>query len=63
MFTSTAHTQYVDVDKLFHANPPSLTSRVSSEADNEISDFKIFRGPRHDEFDWALTKVGKISLK
>lgn len=32
-------------------------SQVPSDNSNGISDLKIFRGPRHDEFDWALTKV------
>lgn len=66
----------VDVDKLFHANPPSLsqngtanvrrpqsnqnTDRTNDEI-SEVSDGDwLFRGPRHDEFDWSLTKVSKI---
>lgn len=62
----------VDVDKLFHANPPSLSpnSPVQRPQSNQNTDngaiggnfdgnenFRIFRGPRHDEFDWGLTKV------
>lgn len=35
-------------------------AQVPSENENEVSDLKIFRGPRHDEFDWALTKVSDI---
>lgn len=66
----------VDVEKLFHANPPSLSpnSPVSpqwtqpnpNDQNGEPSDtnqsFQVFRGPRHDEFDWSLTKVSKIYL-
>lgn len=64
----------VDVDKLFHANAPSLAPNKSpnaqrplqaqaqnnpaSELDDEL---KPYRGSRHDEFDWALTKVLKLS--
>lgn len=64
----------VDVDKLFHANPPSLSPNRPANAQRPQSiqnadpsssaisgifdeDFKPFRGSRHDEFDWALTKV------
>lgn len=61
----------VDVDKLFHANPPSLSPNRPANAQRPLSsqntdpsiigifdeDFKPFRGSRHDEFDWALTKV------
>lgn len=63
----------VDVDKLFHANPPSLTpnrpantqkiQQSNNEPANNVitelfdDDFSPFRGSRHDEFDWALIKV------
>lgn len=61
----------VDVNKLFHANPPSLSPnravnvqrpQTTQNADSSIigifdEEFKPFRGSRHDEFDWALTKV------
>lgn len=69
----------VDVDKLFHANPPSFApnrsppnaqrpQQVQSNPQNidatnpvitELFDdeLKPYRGSRHDEFDWALTKV------
>lgn len=61
----------VDVDKLFHANPPSLSpnaQRPQSNSNDQFIDetseanenFQVFRGPRHDEFDWSLTKVSKI---
>lgn len=69
----------VDVDKLFHANPPSLSQSRPMNAQKPVSnqnadpsitgifdeDFKPFRGSRHDEFDWALTKVFifKLSFK
>lgn len=73
---SSAQSQ-IEVDKLFHANPPSLSSnrpvnaqspQSNQNADrpnDDISevfdgDFKLFRGPRHDEFDWSLTKVSII---
>lgn len=57
----------VDVDKLFHANPPPLAPNrpvntprplpaISELFDDEL---KPYRGSRHDEFDWALTKVFK----
>lgn len=59
----------VDVDRLFHSNPPSLSpSRPvndqrpqTNQNNDEISgssdeNIKLFRGPRHDEFDWSLTK-------
>lgn len=66
----------VDVDKLFHANPPSLSPNRPINAQKPLSnqnadpsivgifdeDFKPFRGSRHDEFDWALTKVYIIKL-
>lgn len=38
----------------------TVHTQVPSENENEVSDLKIFRGPRHDEFDWALTKVSDI---
>lgn len=62
----------VDVDKLFHANPPSLSSNGPANAQwpqsnsndqhndgmsENVDNFQVFRGPRHDEFDWSLTKV------
>lgn len=60
----------VDVDKLFHANPPSLVPNKAPNVqrppqaqaqNNPVSEFddelKPYRGSRHDEFDWALTKV------
>lgn len=53
--TSTAQSQ-ADIEKLFNANP----TKAPSEGSNEISNLKIFSGPRHDEFDWALTKVSTI---
>lgn len=75
MIFSSAQSQ-VDVDKLFHANPPSLSPNrpmnaqrpQSNQNTDEISevfdgDFKLFRGPRHDEFDWSLTKVSNIYEK
>lgn len=59
----------VDVDKLFHANPPVLSSSkpanaqkplqtdsANSVADFSEDEFNPYRGSRHDEFDWALTK-------
>ncbi|XP_055302785.1 serine protease inhibitor 27A-like [Sitodiplosis mosellana] len=63
----------VDVDKLFHANPPSLSPNrppnvqrplqaqaQSIDSTNPIfesdDELKPYRGSRHDEFDWALTK-------
>lgn len=69
----------VDVDKLFHANPPSLAPNrapnaqrpqlaqaQSIDSTNPVSDFedelKPYRGSRHDEFDWALTKVFQKNL-
>lgn len=65
----------VDVDKLFHANPPSLAPNKPSNVqrplqaqaqaqNNPVSEFddelKPYRGSRHDEFDWALTKVSEL---
>lgn len=66
----------VDVDKLFHANPPSLAPNRSPNAQRPLQvqsqgidasnpvitelfddELKPYRGSRHDEFDWALTKV------
>lgn len=69
---SSAQSQ-VDVDKLFHANPPSLspnrpvnvqrplanqnTDRINDDMSETFEgEFKVFRGSRHDEFDWSLTK-------
>lgn len=61
----------VDVDRLFHANSPSLSPASaqrpqSNQNTDEISEFpdgdiKLSRGPRHDEFDWSLTKVSSKS--
>lgn len=77
MIFSSAQSQ-VDVDKLFHANPPSLSpnrpvsaqrpqSNSNDQPTDEISEanesFQVFRGPRHDEFDWSLTKVRKIYIQ
>lgn len=74
---SSAQSQ-VDVDKLFHANPPSLSpnrpvnaqipqSNSNDQFNDETSEnnenFQVFRGPRHDEFDWSLTKVSKFYEK
>lgn len=66
----------VDVDKLFHANPPSLSPSKPSNAnkppqsDNfangaiaEDDEFNPYRGSRHDEFDFALTKVFLFAFK
>lgn len=61
----------VDVDKLFHANPPVLSpikqanaqkQQQTDPANSVVADFSEdefnpYRGSRHDEFDWALTKV------
>lgn len=62
----------VDVDRLYHANPPELSpNRQQAPAHNQkpihepsnnaitdlFDDFNPYRGSRHDEFDWALTKV------
>lgn len=64
----------VNVDRLFHANPPtlvagqpSITSAQKPSAQQEAmmgalgdifdDDFIPYRGSRHDEFDFALTKV------
>lgn len=68
----------VDVDKLFHANPPSLAPNRPPNAQRPVQahtqtqsidstnpaitelfedELKPYRGSRHDEFDWALTKV------
>lgn len=64
----------VDVEKLFHANPPSLSPKRPANAEASLSqqsndpanailsevfddDLKPYRGSRHDEFDYALTKV------
>lgn len=60
--TISAAQSEVDVWALFHATPPTITGQtpVSSAVSNEIPDFTPFRGPRHDEFDWALTKVSNI---
>lgn len=68
----------VDVDKLFHANPPSLSQNGPKDAQKPASanfepanavlsdifddDLKPYRGSRHDEFDWALTKVLKTKI-
>lgn len=59
---------YVDVDKLFHVNPsstlsPNRAANVPTEAFDETLNFQVFRGPRHDEFDWALTKVSNNPFK
>lgn len=79
MIFSAAQSQ-VDVDKLFHANPPSLApnrppngqrptqTQPQSQSIDSINpvaselfedELKPYRGSRHDEFDWALTKVFK----
>lgn len=67
----------IDVEKLFHANPPSLSpngpinaqkpvQHYSNDPSNSViidtfdDDFNPYRGSRHDEFDWALTKVCEI---
>lgn len=67
----------MDVDKLFHANPPSLspnrpanvqrpyanqnTDRINDDMSETFEgEFKVFRGSRHDEFDWSLTKVNNF---
>lgn len=72
----------VDVDRLFHANPPTLSQPAGAPAaaaavapgaqkpngaqqdpmsqylgDVFDDDFIPYRGSRHDEFDFALTKV------
>lgn len=68
----------VDIDKLFHANPPSLAPNRPQNAQRPVQaqsqtqsidstnpvitelfedELKPYRGSRHDEFDWALTKV------
>lgn len=64
----------VNVDRLFHANPPTLTPNANQPVAvqqpivtqdpmaalvNDIfdDDFNPYRGSRHDEFDFALTKV------
>lgn len=74
IFSSAQSQPQVDVDKLFHANPPSLSNgpinsqRPQSNSNDQYNDepsevnqnFQVFRGPRHDEFDWSLTKVSKI---
>lgn len=72
---SSAQSQVdIDIDKLFHANPPSLSpngpTNVQRPLANQNNDrpnddmaevFDPFRGSRHDEFDWSLTKVSNIS--
>lgn len=65
----------VDIDKLFHANPPSLSPNKPANAQKQQNsadpvnsvisevfedDFNPYRGSRHDEFDWALIKVNFI---
>lgn len=64
----------MDIDKLFHANPPSLSPSGPTNAQKPVQqqsfgpgnsvisevfedEFNPYRGSRHDEFDWALTKV------
>lgn len=66
----------VDVDKLFHANPPVLSpikltntqKQQQIDPSNSVAtdfsedEFNPYRGSRHDEFDWALTKVRSDNL-
>lgn len=60
VFISTAQSQkHINVFRLFRGNPPKK-SPTSNKAINEISDLKMFRGSRHDEFDWVLTNVSII---
>ncbi|XP_031618765.1 serine protease inhibitor 27A-like [Contarinia nasturtii] len=49
----------IDVQKLFHVNPPNLSPTESSQESNTevVDDFFVpYREPRHDEFDYSLTK-------
>lgn len=82
-FVVTISAAQVDVDRLFHANPPTLAPNANQPAaaspqkpaataqqdpsmgllgDIFDDDFNPYRGSRHDEFDFALTKV-KITQK
>lgn len=49
----------IEIDKLFHSNPPSLSPTGELNGPAEDS-YTAFREPRHDEFDYSLTKVFKF---
>lgn len=61
LYIATISVAQIDVDRLFHANPP--TGAQSDVHVDESSDYSPFRGPRNDEFDWALTKVSCSTFK
>lgn len=57
-----------NVDKIYFEYSPEEPENVESKQNtgetNEVfaENFKLLHGPRHDEFDWSLTKVSGTYL-